>query len=167
MRYGHCCLCIVTLIIMICGVSAAAAMQACCGQGYGHGYGGYAWDTRSPYSLPACFAPGYSSWSLGCCPFPRPTCCDHIWDGYCTEEGCHCGCGPCATTYGGPCYGPAVVGTGCMPGGAAYGPTGFVGYGQAQQTVIETPLEVAPKTTAPEPAAKIQYPKPQKATGEK
>ena len=59
--------------------TAAMAAEPCCGnQAMSMGYGGYA-----GYCAPACAAPSYGL-VPGCCEFP-PSCCDHVWDGYCQE----------------------------------------------------------------------------------
>lgn len=34
---------------------------------------------------PACSGPGYGALVPGCCECP-PSCCDHVWDGYCEEK---------------------------------------------------------------------------------
>lgn len=73
-------------------------------------YPGGAWGGGwAAYSAPACGGPGYGAMVPGCCE-SRPTCCDHVWDGYCQNKGCHkkhC-VGPA------PCGVPACVG--CQPG---------------------------------------------------
>lgn len=62
------------------------------------------------YGAPACGGPGYGAMVPGCCEF-RPNCCDHVWDGYCQNRGCHkkhgVGCGTCG---GLPCRGCQVGG---------------------------------------------------------
>lgn len=88
-------------------VSTAAGGGSCWGD-----YVGYAgWGAYGGYSAPACAAPFYGL-APGCCEFP-PSCCQHVWDGYCQERArwlsrC-CGAGaPCA---GGHCPGATC---GCM-----------------------------------------------------
>ncbi len=41
-------------------------------------------ETYAAYSAPACGAPAYGL-VPGCCEF-TPSCCDHVWDGYCQER---------------------------------------------------------------------------------
>jgi len=50
---------------------------------------GGAWSGGwAAFGAPACGAPGYGTMAPGCCEL-RPTCCDHVWDGYCQNKGCH------------------------------------------------------------------------------
>ena len=44
------------------------------------------------YSAPPCAAPAYGT-APGCCE-STPSCCDHIWDGYCQERRCQKWCWP-------------------------------------------------------------------------
>ncbi len=73
-------ICGVFAVVTIFGLATAAmASEPCCGnQGMSMGYGAYA-----AYCAPACGAPGYGMFP-GCCELP-PSCCDHVWDGYCQE----------------------------------------------------------------------------------
>ncbi|NLE36867.1 MAG: hypothetical protein GX621_02455 [Pirellulaceae bacterium] len=100
---------------LLCGInSAVAGCNHCAGcNGCAGGSGSFAWHTTSVYSLPPCMAPGYGSMMGACCPTPAPSCCDTIWDGYCTERRC---CGKpwwCRPTIGGRRYGVA-----CTPSAA-------------------------------------------------
>jgi len=93
MRYVFRGFCILTVLVMLSGVGMASGTGRCCAGGYG----GFPWNTVSPYAAPACMAPLYGSQLPGCCPCPPPGRCDHIWDGYCSERCCHGGyrwCGP-------------------------------------------------------------------------
>lgn len=90
---------------LFCGINSTFADCAGCNGGSGS----FAWNTTSVYSLPPCMAPGYGSTVGACCPTPAPTCCDTIWDGYCTERR---GCGGhwwCRPTIGGRRYGVACT----------------------------------------------------------
>ncbi|HLA84441.1 MAG TPA: hypothetical protein VJL29_06580 [Thermoguttaceae bacterium] len=111
MRYAYFGPFITMAAVMICGLFAATASAQCYGygQGYGYGYGNFPWHTTSPYSAPACFAPGYGYTGPGCVPWHTPSCCDHIWDGYCNE---HHGCNRCPQPCPPPCGPPA---RGCAP----------------------------------------------------
>lgn len=95
---------IAILAALVCGIDSTIA--GCNGYaGCGGGSGSFAWHTTSVYSLPPCMAPGYGTTVGACCPYPAPTCCDTIWDGYCTER--HC-CGKawwCCPTIGGRRHG--------------------------------------------------------------
>lgn len=61
-------------------------------------------ETYVAYSAPACGAPAYGL-VPGCCEF-RPSCCDHVWSGYCQERAgwcqrrrhgtSRCQCGACS-----------------------------------------------------------------------
>ena len=68
-------------VVVVCGlVSMAAGSGPCWGNHAGcAGCGAY-----GGYSAPACGAPGYGL-APGCCEFP-PSCCQHVWDGYCQER---------------------------------------------------------------------------------
>lgn len=80
-------MCGVFAVLAICGLaSAAAGAEPCCGsQAKLTPYESYA-----GYAASACAAPAYGM-VPGCCEFP-PSCCDHVWDGYCQER-CHGACG--------------------------------------------------------------------------
>jgi hypothetical protein len=123
--------------------TAATAAQPCCGnQGTWTGYAAY-----EAYCAPACASPGYGM-VPGCCELP-PTCCDHVWDGYCQElrgldavralfpyRGC-CGRGAGLRWGGGAC-GP--VGAGCCVVDSV---PGSVAGEQAAEGLVQIP--VAPR----------------------
>ena len=68
--------------------------------------------SRDGYCAPACAAPPFGT-VPGCCQC-QPSCCDHVWDGYCQEKwsrkGVFCGkihCQPAPVVYQQvPCDGP-------------------------------------------------------------
>jgi len=76
-----------------------------------------AWDASSvlgchrcgasaAYAAPACGAPGYG-WAPGCCEC-APSCCDHVWDGYCQQKAARRCCARKAS-----CAAPCLE---CQPG---------------------------------------------------
>jgi hypothetical protein len=76
MRSIHGVFAVVTILAL---ATAAMAAEPCCGnQGMWTDYGAF-----GGYCAPACAAPAYGL-VPGCCEFP-PSCCDHVWDGYCQE----------------------------------------------------------------------------------
>ena len=92
---------IAILAALVWGIDSTVANGTCCAGGSGS----FAWNTTSVYSLPPCMAPGYGSMMNACCPTPAPTCCDHIWDGYCTERRCCDKLWWCRPTIGGRRHG--------------------------------------------------------------
>ncbi len=92
-------------VVVVCGAAGMAAG--------GNSYWGDAMGCGGcgAYAAPACAAPSYGL-VPGCCEFP-PSCCYHVWDGYCQERAywlarC-CGAGACG--YGAAPFGG--VGPGC------------------------------------------------------
>lgn len=73
-------------VVVVCGLATAAVGgEACWGCQAGAGYGPYAGLCAG-----ACAAPGFGL-VPGCCEW-SPSCCTHVWDGYCQERrGCGCG----------------------------------------------------------------------------
>ena len=120
-------ICRVLAVVAILGLATGAtAAEPCCGNyGMWAGYGAY-----EGYCAPACGAPCYGL-VPGCCEFP-PSCCDHVWAGYCQElrgldavralfpNRCCRGCG---RGVGAGCCGPAceAMGTGCCASDPAPG----------------------------------------------
>jgi hypothetical protein len=102
---------IAVVAVVVLSTAASAAEPSFGHQAMPVGYGGY-----EGYCAPACASPCYGL-VPGCCEFP-PSCCDHVWDGYCQELrgldalrafcsrggsrgfGCGGGCGVCAAACG-------------------------------------------------------------------
>jgi hypothetical protein len=107
------------------------------------------------YSAPACAAPAYGL-APGCCELP-PSCCDHVWDGYCQERarwlygrgtcwlsgGCSLGSNFCNAA--GYCWGGTTCG-GIEPGYDASQSAPDV---VAEPPVAEPPVAPAPKAAPP------------------
>jgi len=80
-------MCGVFAVLALCGLaSEAAGFEPCCGSQATF----TAYEAYAGYAASACAAPGYGL-VPGCCEFP-PSCCEHVWDGYCQER-CHRACG--------------------------------------------------------------------------
>jgi hypothetical protein len=112
-------MCAVFALLSVCGLAtmAAGAGPFCGCESGAAGYAGYA-----AYCAPACAGPAYGL-APGCCEFP-PSCCEHVWDGYCQERHCgpylfrgrffsgascfHGGVGYCGAAPECDCVGPAV-----------------------------------------------------------
>jgi len=134
-------------LAMLCAVAAAATMGIASPSGCGQ----FAWNCVSVYGAPPCMAPGYGSMGLGCYPPPAPSCCDHIWDGYCCERWCWRRCyRPCGPAYCGP-----VTGTVCITNSASCSPSGVV-VSPVEQPATVGPLESISPQLAPKPATAVQ-----------
>ena len=83
-------------VVVICLLSSATVA-------YGQYYGNHATFSGrgldGGYAAPACGSPMYGL-VPGCCEFP-PSCCTHVWDGYCNQ---HRGCGFGRRSWGGGGY---------------------------------------------------------------
>ena len=67
--------------VVVCGL---ASMAVGSGAYWGNHAGCAGCGDYGCYSAPACAAPAYGL-APGCCEFP-PSCCQHVWDGYCQER---------------------------------------------------------------------------------
>jgi len=120
-------------VVAVCGLVSTAAGG---GPGWGDHAGCAGCGAYAAYSAPACAAPGYGL-APGCCEFP-PSCCQHVWDGYCQERArwlSRC-CGAGALCGGGYCAGRTTCG--CVEPGYAV-PQHAVGVAPDEPPVAPTP----------------------------
>jgi hypothetical protein len=114
------------------GVVAALTLAAAVAQAdWSWGWGQCGCATRSPYAAPSCMSPTYGYYAPGCCPCVAPSCCDHIWDGYCFERRC--------------CWPKACVSTGCVGAPAASTGCADSASGAVEPKSAGTQVEVAPR----------------------